>query len=51
MNKLFMLPFRGDPMSDESLMGFVLRMGNRNGLDGFYWLYKQLSRDKLNHLK
>ena len=38
-------------MSDESLMGFVLRMGNRNGLDGFYWLYKQLSRDKLNHLK
>lgn len=37
--------------SDESFMGYVLRMSNTNGLNGIYWLYQQLGRDKLNRLK
>lgn len=32
-------------------MGFLLRMSNRNGLHGFYWLFHLLGREKLNRLK
>jgi hypothetical protein len=30
-------------------MGYVLRMSNRNGLQGVHWLYRLLGRDRLNH--
>ena len=45
------LPFQDNLHADESLMGFVLRMSNRNGISGIHWLYRQLGRDKLNRFK
>lgn len=30
-------------------MGFVLRMSNRNGIFGIYWLLKLLGRERTNH--
>jgi hypothetical protein len=50
MNNLPTLPFRGEPFPAESFMGFTLRMSNLNGLNGLYWLYKLLGRERLNHL-
>ncbi|AMP01548.1 tniQ family protein [Collimonas arenae] len=49
MINLSTLPFRGAPYPHESGMGFALRMSNVNGLNGLYWLYKLLNREKLNH--
>ena len=49
MSELSALPMRGNPYEDESFMGYVLRMSNRNGLASLYWLYKSLHRDRLNH--
>lgn len=51
MESLPTLPFRDDPRDDESFMGFALRMANTNGLNGLYWLYKLLNRERLNHME
>lgn len=49
MLNLPQLPFQGDIFPDESFMGFVLRMSNRNGILGIYWLLKLLGRERTNH--
>lgn len=36
---------------DESLMGYVLRLSNMNGLHSIYWIYKLLGRDRLQRFK
>lgn len=45
------LPFHDALYPDESFMGFVLRLSNKNGLSGIHWLYQRLGRDKLNRFK
>lgn len=49
MFNLPQLPFQGDILGGESFMGFVLRMSNRNGIFGIYWLLKLLGRERKNH--
>lgn len=49
MRNLTPLPFQGDILLDESFMGFVLRMSNRNGISGIHWLLRLLGREKTNH--
>ena len=49
-----MMPTRvlvsGDPYSDESLHGFVLRMAGRNRMAGLKWVLEQLGRRSITQL-
>lgn len=50
-NEFLPMPSQSPLEHDESLMGFVLRMANANGVQGIHWLYQKLGRDKLNRFK
>jgi hypothetical protein len=51
MNSLNPLLFQNNMQAEESLMGYVLRLSNMNGLHGNYWIYKLLGRDRLQRFK
>jgi hypothetical protein len=44
------LPFQAEIFPDEAFMGFLLRMSNRNYLNGLGWLYRALGRGNSRRL-